>query len=348
MTFRTCVNPAAGPSQSPYRVVDGHGVELRWLNDFLDALCVRGIRPLSLRAYAITLLHFVRWWGQQPGVDVRRFSAEQFTESTLIDYVKAQRESSPKVAPETINLRSSMLRRLFRFYFHDEMPYAPFRLQRVWFRRSPLGYGRGRRAESADLTLRVPHRVIVPLSTEQVARFWGSFHNARDLAMVALMLLNGLRSREVLALQVEDLSFSDLQIRVHGKGGHVRLLPLAPDTVTLLRCYLTTERPQTNAAEVFVSWKGRSRGAPITPAGLRSLFRYHRATSAVLPANPHRFRHTFGADMIRAGVSLPALMRLMGHAHLQTTLRYIQLSPQDVFHEYKRAVERMAEKRKLP
>ena len=52
----------------------------------------------------------------------------------------------------------------------------------------------------------------------------------------------------------------------------------------------------------------------------------------------HRFRHTFGSDMIRAGVSLPALQRLMGHANIQTTLLYIQISPQDVYEEYARAV----------
>jgi site-specific recombinase XerD len=46
--------------------------------------------------------------------------------------------------------------------------------------------------------------------------------------------------------------------------------------------------------------------------------------------------------MIRAGVSLPALMRLMGHAHIHTTMLYIQLTPQDVFAEYARAVERIA------
>jgi hypothetical protein len=46
--------------------------------------------------------------------------------------------------------------------------------------------------------------------------------------------------------------------------------------------------------------------------------------------------------MIRAGVSLPALMRLMGHAHIHTTLLYIQLTPQDVFAEYARAVAQIA------
>lgn len=76
----------------------------------------------------------------------------------------------------------------------------------------------------------------------------------------------------------------------------------------------------------------------MTPAGLRSLFRYHRQTTDVSLANPHRFRHTFASDMLRAGVSLPALMQLMGHAHIQTTLVYVQVTPLEVYQQYARAV----------
>jgi site-specific recombinase XerD len=342
MTFHTIYDANLPAGQSPFRVVDGQGHELEWIHRFLDAQCVRGLQPLSLRAYANTLLHFVRWWSRQPGVDVTRFTAEQFTESTLVDYVRDQLQEQPKPSPENVNNRSSMVRRLFRFYFHHEMPHAPYLLQRTWWRRSPLGYGRGRLLQTADLQLKVPQRVIVPLSAEQVARFWRSFRTARDLAIVALLLLNGLRSREILGLKLQDLLFSEAQIRVRGKGGRVRMLPLPPESIRILQSYLKTERPLTNTPEVFVSLKGRARGTAMTPAGLRSLFRHHRATSGVAPANPHRFRHTFGSDMIRAGVSLPALMRLMGHAHIHTTLLYIQLTPQDVFAEYARAVAQMA------
>jgi integrase/recombinase XerD len=49
-------------------------------------------------------------------------------------------------------------------------------------------------------------------------------------------------------------------------------------------------------------------------------------------------RHTFATDMVRAGISLPALMHLMGHAQIQTTMVYIQLTPQDVWEQYARAV----------
>jgi site-specific recombinase XerD len=89
---------------------------------------------------------------------------------------------------------------------------------------------------------------------------------------------------------------------------------------------------------LFVSLKGAARGARMTPAGLRSLFRYHRQTTGVAIANPHRFRHTFASDMIRAGVSLPALMQLMGHAYIQTTLVYVQVTPLEVYQQYARAV----------
>ncbi len=191
MTFHA-VHRSDGPaSQSPVRVADAQGREIEWANRFLDAQCVRGLQPLSLRSYAYALLHFVRWWSRQPGVDVHHFAARQFTESTLVDYVRDQLNQQPKPTPECVNQHSMMLRRLFRFHFQQDMPHAPYQLQRAYWRDAPMGYGRGRWAVAADLKVRVPPRVIVPLSAEQVARFWASFRTARDIAIVALMLLDG-------------------------------------------------------------------------------------------------------------------------------------------------------------
>jgi len=62
-----------------------------------------------------------------------------------------------------------------------------------------------------------------------VARFWSSFLNSRDLAIVGLMLLQGLRSQEVLDLRRDDLLLSESQIRVRGKGNKTRFLPLAAE-----------------------------------------------------------------------------------------------------------------------
>jgi integrase/recombinase XerD len=336
MIFRLAHRTDLAASASPYRVVDEAGREMEWVNRFLDLQRVRGVQEFSLRHYGHLLLHFIRWWSTQPGVDVMRFEATQFSEATLIDYVKAQRDEPGKPSPEMINSRASMLRRLFRFYFDQDMPHAPYLLRRQWWT-APGGRSR-KRVPAADWRLKVPPRVVTPLSVEQVQRFWSSFGTARDIAIVGLLLLNGLRSCEVLSLELEDLLLSEGQLRVRGKGSKTRMIPLPPETIRLLDCYLKAERPLTNSARVFVSRKGKARGKPMTKAGLRSLFRHHRATTRISQANPHRFRHTFGSDMIRAGVSLPALQRLMGHSNIETTMLYIQISPQDVYEEYARAV----------
>jgi len=129
-------------------------------------------------------------------------------------------------------------------------------------------------------------------------------------------------------------------MRIQGKGNKQRLVPLPPEILEVLGHYLRLERPLTNAPALFVSLKGRRRGQPLTAAGLRPLFRHHRLLSQVRQANSHRLRHTCGRDMVQAGMSLPALQRLLGHSQITTTMLYVEIAPQDVWREYARAIEK--------
>src|SRR5216117_785740 len=323
-------------AHSPRRVVEqstGQGVA--WINRYLDREYVRRIADTTLRTYAHNLLHFVRWW--ESVHHTSDMVEGDLTESTLLEYVRFQSSQQPRPSPSTINDRVAVAERAIR----NEFPDAPCQIARgfhqAFLRRRPMGLGRPRVAMSR-LRVKVPKRNIVPLSVDEVSRFWSSFRTSRDFAMVGLMLLNGLRSAEVLALNRDDVLLSEAQLRVRGKGNKLRLLPLAPETVQLLDHYRRLERPNPCTAALFVSLKGPVRGARMTLAGLRSLFRYHRQRTGVQLANPHRFRHTFASDMIRAGISLPALMQLMGHADIRTTLLYVQITPQDVYLQYTRAV----------
>ena len=196
MTIRWEYRSACVASASPYRVVSEPGGEIAWVNQFLDHQRLRGLAELTLRTYATLLVHFLRWWSQT-GVDVTKLAVGNFTEATLLDYIRAQRGQVRGPSMETINQRTTMLRRLFQFHYHEAMPHAPARLHRSWYRPPGLGYRPRRWAAEANLRLRVPPRVIEPLSREQVQRFWSSFRTARDIAIVALLLLNGLRSCEV-------------------------------------------------------------------------------------------------------------------------------------------------------
>lgn len=326
--------PALAASASPYRVCDEKGGELEWANAFLDAQCLRQLSPRSLRIYAYDLLDFARWFAPQD-----RPLAE-ITESTLMEYVRHQLEQDPQPKPQTVNHRLGAVRCCYRFHTAQEIPAGQAHFQRRYTRRSPLGYGRPRPAIARGLRLKQVRRVIVPLSAEEVAQFWRSFRTYRDLGLVGLMLLDGLRSCEVLALELEDLQLADGQMRVHGKGNKKRLLPLPREILEVLGHYLRLERPLTNAPALFVSLKGRQRGRPMTAVGLRSLFRHHRVRSRIPHANAHRVRHTFGTDMVRAGMSLPALQKLMGHSQISTTMLYVELAPQDVWREFARAIEK--------
>jgi integrase/recombinase XerD len=59
-----------------------------------------------------------------------------------------------------------------------------------------------------------------------------------------------------------------------------------------------------------------------------------------MPIHTGLVRHTCATDMVRAGMSLPALQKLMGHSQIQTTMLYVELAPQDVWREYARAIEK--------
>jgi len=217
------------------------------------------------------------------------------TETTLLEYVRYQLDQQPQPAPQTVNHRLSVLHCLYRFHQGCELPSGSAHLQRTCPKRSPLGYGRPGRAIVSRLRLKQPQRLVVPLSEQQADRFRSSFHAFRDLALVGLMLLDGLRLAEVLALQLEDFQSPSGQLRVSGKGNKQRLLPLPQDLIDALNSYLRLERPRSAANALFLCLKGRRRGQPLTLAGLRALFRYHRAVSQVSsakspPISPHLWR----------------------------------------------------------
>ena len=336
MTFQVIHSTDGGNARSPFRIVEQPtGREVDWINRFLDRESVRRLAGNTLRSYAMDLLHFLRWWASLNQTDA--ISEVAFSATVLLDYLRFQAGHHPQPAAATINRRVGVVERALRNEFPDAVsPLAPG-FHHFYWRHSPVGCSRARQTLSR-LRVKEPKRIVVPLSIDEVAHFWSSFRTSRDLAIVGLMLLQGLRSNEVITLNREDLLLSESQMRVRGKGNKIRCLPLASDTVLLLDHYLRLERPQPCGPALFVSLKGSARGARMTPAGLRSLFRYHRRATGITPAHPHRFRHTFASDMVRAGISLPALMQLMGHTQISTTMVYVQISPSDVFEQYARAV----------
>ncbi|MFH1130283.1 MAG: tyrosine-type recombinase/integrase [Pseudomonadota bacterium] len=325
-----------GKQSKRYQLLDDKSGQLQDANQFLDAQSIRGLSERTVRAYAFDLLIVYRWLQQT------QKKLQSLKQADLLEFVADQRRK--KAQPRSINRRLTTFRQLYRFVttkdldagFGTSMPAPSYRRPKV---DQKLGLIKIKLAPWQKLKVKVPHTLIDPLTQKQVLRFLGTLRRYRDLAIVHLMLLCGLRSKEVMHLAIKDVSLLQKQIRVFGKRQKERMLPLPDLLIQILVDYLRYERPtRSRTHALFVVLQGKRRGLPMTLEGLRSLFRHRRLDKKLAVANPHRFRHTFGTNMARAGVRLPVLQKLMGHAFSQTTLQYINLSLEDIADEYQKAM----------
>lgn len=306
---------------------------------FLRQLMLKGVSPATLRAYAYDLLSFYRF------MDAAKLSISKLARRHAIDYITMLRRIS--AAPRTINRRIAAIRSFLnscRQNLGDDLFLSRtptfYKGQR---NRALIGPSRIKRQGPGILKVKVPATLKLPLQADDARLFISQLRSLRDKAIVALMLCLGLRSCEVIDLQTHDIDFDASQIRVYGKGGKERLLPISPWIKSAITSYLAFERPSVAHTTCFVALKGKRRGQYMKPEGLRKIFRHRRDKNSFLKdAHPHRFRHTFCTNLIRQKVPLPVVQRLMGHASIDTTLIYINLSLEDVSSEYHRAMGELA------
>jgi integrase/recombinase XerD len=341
-----------------WRLSGAAATQFELINEFLVYLTDRNYSPRTRRSYAFDLLAFARWLNGEgielSGVDV----------DVLLRYLTACREAvlpgrpggnvysirdgrNAGYSPATINRRLAVISALFAF-----------REMRDPSARNPVPRGRAARAAArgerggllahvarprprSGLRVREPRRLPRGLTREESAALLGSFRTWRDRAIAGLMLYCGLRSAEVLALDVADVDIGGRWLKVIGKGQRERRVPLDADVASVIQVYLLAERPESNSSRLFLVAKGTNRGQPLTTAGLRTIFRYHRGLTGIVGGHPHALRHTFGTALAEAGVDLAVMQSLLGHAHVDTTARYIHLAPAHVKEEFDAARARL-------
>ncbi|MBU4122499.1 MAG: tyrosine-type recombinase/integrase [Candidatus Omnitrophota bacterium] len=327
---------------SRYTLVKSNGQSVDESNDFLNKVATLGLSPNTVRTYAYDLLNFFRW------LSSANIKFKDITKSLLLDYIRYQHESfrgENKITPATINHRLTVVRSLYQYHFNQAIPSGTHmvRPKNVFteYKRVIPFFPHRFSSTRRSVRVKMPRKVVKPLTRIEVARFMDSFKTWRDIAITAFMLLCGLRSREVITIKLEDVQITEDQVHILGKGRRERVVPLPADLVTAIKRYIQLERPENSDNNLFVALKGPHRGKPLTSSGLRTLYRYHRKISGIYIANPHRFRHTFGANMARAGIPLPALMMLMGHSAIKTTIGYTNISLNDIRDEFHRVVDKL-------
>jgi site-specific recombinase XerD len=332
--------------QGEHRLV-GEWAGLEVANGFLDHLRARAFSPATVRAYAFDVTNFARFLAEEHLDLVAVAPMDMFA---WVDWQgvrppgttsRVVRLAPRGVAPATINRRVAAVRALFEFLtMSGTVPTNPVPAPRRGqglrpTSRGMLGHLGPGRARGGGRLVREQRRLPESLDLADVQAFLASLGTHRDRAMVLAMLLGGLRSAEVRGMLLQDVDQGRRRVRVVGKGGRERAVPIDAAFFAELGAYLRYERPPgLGTVECFVVLRGPSAGAPVTEAGLRSLFRRHRSSSGAIRVRPHRLRHTYGTELAAAGIDLLALRELMGHASPETTARYVHLSNEHLAAEY--------------
>lgn len=155
----------------------------------------------------------------------------------------------------------------------------------------------------------------------------------RDRAMVALFCGTGIRATECATLRECDVDLEECTIRVTGKGGHERVIPLLPSIVEELRVYRQARGPVKREAAFFRSRFGRAMSRISIYERIRKMGILARIKKRV---SPHRLRHTFATHLCKVERNLKVIQDLLGHRLITSTQIYLHTTVQDL----RKAMER--------
>lgn len=271
-----------------------------WLED--------GLGEKTREAYANDLRRLAEWLCQQPGsptlAQAQRLNLLAWMSQGLSDGLKAT----------TAARRLSGIRRFYRFLLREGLI-------------------------EVDPTLRIdgpklPRRLPDTLTEADVEALLAEPDpevpvEQRDRAMLEILYGCGLRVSELTGLMVDQVNLRQGVIRVFGKGGKERLVPLGEEAVDWLLRYLREARPELLRGKVSDALFPGNRGTCMTRQAFWYRIKHYAARSGVTrPLSPHTLRHAFATHLLNHGADLRVVQMLLGHSDLSTTQIYTHVARQ--------------------
>lgn len=177
-------------------------------------------------------------------------------------------------------------------------------------------------------SVRVPQRLPVVLSREEVSRLLGAVGHIKHQTALSLAYGTGLRVSEVVALKVSDIDSTRMTLRVEqGKGSKDRYAMLSPILLERLRVWWRVARAQGKMLDGGWLFPGLS---PVDSLSTRQLNRAIHEAAAVAkidkPVSMHTLRHSFATHLLEQKVDIRVIQVMLGHKKLETTARYVQVA----------------------
>ena len=305
------------------------------LDEYLEFLAGR-CRPNTVLAVAYDLKVFFTVVAKPPRrvrpVDVLAFMTAQRTGG---DGRLQVADADAGVSARTLRRRLSSVSGLYGFlHARGDVAVNPVP------RGLPTRRERQRPGQGVPL-VRAPRTLPHILGPAEVDALTAALRTHRDRAMVAAMVLGGLRRCEVLGLRLADLRFGERRLFIaEGKGGHQRLIPVSARFFTEVSAYLDAERPaDASTGRVFVVLQGPRRGLPLSADGLDEILDGARGRAGLEHATCHQLRHTCLTQLRKAGMSLEAVQAQAGHASIESTRIYLHLGDDWLAAQYRKAAE---------
>jgi len=274
--------------------------------DYLTA--ERGLSPNTIEAYRRDLKRYGFFLAKAGVEDAHAVTEEDV--SSFVAYVSALRGAEGKqFSASTVARSLASARALHRFLVREgEMEDDP---------------------TSAVARPRVPRNLPRPLSVDDVKAIIESPSentppSLRDRAALELLYGAGLRISELVSLDVDDVDIDDEpSVRVVGKGGKERIVPLGKFACDALRLYLTSGRPSLATGKSRAALLLNQRGGRLTRQGSAKILAAHVAHAGVTKkVTPHTMRHSFATHLLEGGADVRVVQELLGHASVATTQIY--------------------------
>lgn len=275
---------------------------------FLETLWLEnGLSDNTLASYRNDLKQFGRWLDAQISCELLQVQRHH-----LLDYLAFRAGQGAK--PSSTARMLSSLRRFYRFAVRQDL-----------LERDPsinLDNPRLPRKLPSILTEKQVEALLAAPDTEDPVEM-------RDKVMLELMYGSGLRVSELVGLQLGQLSIAQGLVRLDGKGGKERVVPVGEYTLDYLEQFLAMARPVLDPGGSCSALFPSKRGRMMT----RQTF-WHRVKKYVLqvgvssPVSPHTLRHAFATHLLNHGADLRVVQMLLGHSNLSTTQIYTHVARQ--------------------
>lgn len=276
---------------------------MRYIDEFIDYLnAERGASKHTIKAYRTDLLIF-KEWREKKGV-----REDEVDQDVLRDYIAWMQQNGQSRA--TIARRFATLRSYYKFLTREE-----------YMDTNPI-----LEISTPKLEKKLPDFLYIEeVNTLLASPGEDDTISIRDRAILETLYSTGIRVSELVALNLSDLDLEAGMVKVMGKGGRERFVPIGSYAIRAIKRYLE-KRPELLSKEEDALFLNRW-GERISDRGVRFLIgKYMRRAGIGKRVSPHTLRHSFATHLLNRGADLRMVQEMLGHKSLSTTQIYTHLT----------------------